>query len=94
MTRNGIFSKLKNDAPEDAPGGAQRGPQKKDPDAPKVCLWEYGRECGPLIELAREFKEIIASEFRLDDEIEIARLAYRCLRRKNRLLPLPWGVTE
>ncbi len=47
-----------------------------DPLVPKICLWEYARECGPLITQIRSFKDTVAGHYGLSDEQEIAFEAY------------------
>jgi len=54
-------------------------------EALKVFLWEYGRECQPLINLVEEIKGIIVGEYQFTDGEKVANFAYQVFKRKGRL---------
>lgn len=47
-----------------------------DPAIQQICIWEYARECAPLIRRINRLRELVARHYEISDPREIALRAY------------------
>jgi hypothetical protein len=56
---------------------------KENVDLNRMCIWEYARECKPLVQAVDKLRTMVGSVFRIGDDEECARETYRRVRKRG-----------